>query len=224
MSEDRSVPEPRGGRRGRVEQIARAFLAPRSPPVLRMGVAGPDDSVGPALAAQALAEAARSLGVPCRLQSATARDEPHLPESDASLVVVDQGGVDEARLDRLSTEGLRGVDALVWTFRPGGGEMLRSLYLLGLWSWAHRPGQVRCLLPPTGPEPEGIEPQLDRIWKSAALSASRELVRLPALIGNEGWRGPLVHLLQATLSRHRPSHRSADETPRPDFRQRAASI
>ena len=214
------------GREERLDAVARTYLQAETPRSRLVVVAG-EDHESTAAASQAVQHAAATLGVPTVLlhRGTETVDLELAHDRVPPLVVYHHGRVREAQLDHLrpSNGSENTPDLLLWDLPRRDRLGLRSMYLLGLWTWAFSPRQVRCLLPPAddGDPPlgvlrermaEGVEPAIDGVRP--------EVLQRPDGWNQPGSRTLLTQVLQSMLS---GSRRPAVRGPHPNGSRRVGS-
>lgn len=126
------------------------------------------------------------------------------PREGARVLLVEDGLIDEARISRLRGCAAQGPDLLLWVFADHADPSLRSLYLLGMWTWARGPTRLRCLVPGgSARRAEAIE-RVGRAMEAADVSLRPEVL---AIAEDDLQRGPglLDQLLQSALAAARRS-------------------
>lgn len=188
----------------RLDAVARTYLDRESPAPRLVVVAGEDprstqDTV------RCLQRAATGIGLPTVLLSSHSEvvDLELAHDRTAPLIVYHHGAVSEQQLSRLRPPQDGGVDLLLWDHPRRSKIGLRTLYMLGLWSWALRPWQSRCLVPPA----DGHDPPLRDLrtrmrtgLESLDTERPFEVLERPGAYHSEACATLLGQVLQALLA------------------------
>lgn len=201
----------------RLDAVARAYLA-REGPAPRLVVVAGEDAASTREAVRCLQRAAGGIGVPTVLLSGDSDmvDLELAHDRTPPLVVYHHGAVSEQQLRRLRPPQDSGVDLLLWDHARRAKIGLRSLYLLGLWAWALRPWQSRCLIPPAqldgDPSLRALRTRMQAGLQSVEAERPFELLERPGAYDSPACETLLGQVLQSLLAS--ASHRRSP--PRPD--------
>jgi hypothetical protein len=190
------------------ERVADVLLAPLAEAPLVVALAGSGSARLEPVERGLMAAAIRAR-VPLGVVSDTPSMDcppapPPGPQGAARILLVADGLIDEARIAHLPGCAAQGPDLLIWVFADQAPPSLRSLYLMGMWTWARGPTRLRCLLP--GGRAQRVE-AIERVGQ--AMTAAEVPLRAEVLTIREDdlHRGPglLDQLLQSALAAARRS-------------------
>lgn len=208
----------------RLDAVARTYLD-REGPSPRLVVVAGEHVESTRAAARCLQRAAGGIGIPSVLLSGASDvvDLELAHDRTPPLVIYHHGAVYEDELSRLRPPQEMGVDLLLWDLPRRERVGLRSLYLLGLWSWSLRPWQARCVLPPAS---EG-DPELRMLRREVgaamhALGSERpvEVLERSGSYADDSSQSLLGQVLQSLLAAS--SRRRANGRPEPMARPSAS--
>jgi hypothetical protein len=193
------------------ERVARALLSPQSSSPLVISLAGSADPSQIDAVAEGLRTAARAGGIGmCTTSQRTEHEtlpllDDAVDEAAARVVLVCGGAIDERRLHALQPPGAVGADVLVWVATATQSLSLRSLYLLGLWTWAQRPARVRCLLLGEPAHRAHATAEIGIAMRAAGVETGVEVLAVRSAAEAAVPGGVLAQILRGTLAAARRS-------------------
>ena len=215
---DRADPaSPGGPHAAAFERVADAMLASRAEPPLVVALAGCDAGllrpwVDGLVAAAAQAEIPLQVRASATRPAAeTAASPGRVSHAPPRIVLENDGAVDEARLAQAAAPHAAGPDLLLWVLGRRTPPTLRSLYLMGLWTWVRGPARLRCLVEGSEPERAAAAAGVALAMAAAALPLRAEVLALGADPG-AGTTGLHEQLLRSALA-------AARRTPASERRQ-----
>lgn len=188
----------------RLDAVARTYLD-REGPAPRLVVVAGEDPRSTQETVRCLQRAATGIGLPTVLLSGNSEvvDLELAHDRTAPLIVYHHGAVSEQQLSRLRPPQDGGVDLLLWDHPQRSKIGLRTLYLLGLWSWALRPWQARCLVPPAVGEDPPLRELRTRLrvgLEALDTEGPFEVLERPGAYHSEACTTLLGQVLQALLA------------------------
>ena len=198
-------------RRSRLEEVAQAYLRRPQRRTRLVVVAGPAGA-RTREACELLQRAAQSIGLSSILarRDSDTLDLELAEDAGPTLIVYDHGAVDESQLAALDPPGDGGPDLLLWLARPSLGHGPWWIYLLSMLMWSLRPSQVRCVLPPSAGQEEGLvhlRRELARSMVELGLDERVELLVHPPHSRKTESMTLFVQILQSLLAAPRPRAR-----------------